>query len=132
VEDKNGKYLGTVGNVVLDSWSGELKKFSVRAEPVDTTLFYSPEDVAEASGTAIKLKIAFGETNTTVQYGAKVVDKDGKYLGTVNYLVSDSLTGEVKSFKVKTGSDEQALIFSIDDVDQVTPEKISLKNAQTS
>jgi hypothetical protein len=110
-----------------DSWTGEIRKFSVSAEPVDTTLFYSPDDVAEATENRVKLKIALSETDTSVEYGAKVVDQEGKLLGSVNYLVNDSLTGEVKNFKIETETDEQGLIFSMEDVEKITPGEIRLK-----
>jgi hypothetical protein len=48
VEDKNSKLLGTVNNVIKNSWTGDISKFSVRTELTDTDLFYSPEDVSEA------------------------------------------------------------------------------------
>ena len=127
VEDRHGKILGTVTNVMRDSWTGEIRKFSVSAEPVDTTLFYSPDDVAEATENRVKLKIALSETDTSVEYGAKVVDQEGKLLGSVNYLVNDSLTGEVKNFKIETETDEQGLIFSMEDVEKITPGEIRLK-----
>jgi hypothetical protein len=56
VEDKNGKHLGQVNNMVQDSWSGDVKKFSVRTELADTDVFYSPDEVSEATTTAVKLK----------------------------------------------------------------------------
>ena len=127
VEDKNGRFLGSVKNVVRDSWTGEIKKFGCREGNLENTLFYSPEDVDVAASDHVKLKIAFSETNASVQYGARVYDKNRKFIGTVNYLVNDSLTGEIKSFKVETDKDEQGLVFSLEEVAEITPEEIVLK-----
>ncbi|MDD5703192.1 MAG: hypothetical protein PHU23_14235, partial [Dehalococcoidales bacterium] len=115
--------MGAVRNIVRDSWTGEIRKFGVTTEPEGTVLFYSPQDVAEIKDTGIKLKIVFGEANVSVQYGSEVFDKNGIFIGTVNYLVSDSLTGAIKSFKVKTDYDDHALIFSLEDVEKTTPEE---------
>ena len=129
VEDKNGKSMGTVSNVVIDSWTGEISKFSVENEALETTVFYSPDVVAESTSTLVKLKIALGEARVPVQYGAKVFDKDGNLIGKVNYLLNDPLTGEIKVFKVEDESTKQELILSLADVERVTPEEIRLKTA---
>jgi len=59
VIDKNGKKLGTVNEVIHDSWSGEISKFQVSTERIETDLFISPEDVAEVTANEVKLKVAF-------------------------------------------------------------------------
>ena len=61
VKDKNGKVLGTVNKVIRDSWTGEISKFQVSTELSELDLFISPEDVAEATPSEVKLKIAFEE-----------------------------------------------------------------------
>jgi len=58
VIDKNGKKLGTINKVIRDSWTGEISKFQVSTIKGDADLFISPEDVAEATGKEVKLKIA--------------------------------------------------------------------------
>jgi sporulation protein YlmC with PRC-barrel domain len=127
VEDINGKVLGSVRNIVRDSWTGEVTKFSVSSEQADWVLFYSPQDISESTETRIKLKIALGDVNSAIQYGAKVFDKNNRLVGTVVYPISDSLTGEVKKFQVKTEPDKENLLFSLEDVDKITPEQIKLK-----
>jgi hypothetical protein len=112
-----------------DSWTGEIKKFSVNTDQIDTVLFYSPNDVSEASESNVKLNIAFGEVNLAIQFGARVFDKNDQYIGTVDYPVSNSFTGKVEKFKVKPVSDQEALIFSIEDVEKVTPDEVRLKIA---
>jgi len=59
VIDKNGKKLGTVNKVIRDSWTGEISKFQVNTIKGDADLFISSEDVAEATGKEVKLKVAF-------------------------------------------------------------------------
>ena len=59
VIDKNGKKLGTVNKVIRDSWTGEISKFQVSTIKGDADLFISSEDVAEATGKEVKLKVAF-------------------------------------------------------------------------
>jgi sporulation protein YlmC with PRC-barrel domain len=130
VKDKNGKVLGTINRVVRDTWTGDIKKFSVSTELADTDLFYSAGEVAEATGEEVRLRIAFGEANYMgIQYGAKVTDRNGKEIGTVDYPVSDSLTGEITKFKVSTDPADIDVFFSIDDVAEATPSEVKLKIA---
>jgi sporulation protein YlmC with PRC-barrel domain len=63
VIDKNGKVLGSVTHLARDGWSGEVKKFIVNRKPPDKDLFFTPEDVLEATDASIKLKIALDEAN---------------------------------------------------------------------
>ena len=58
VVDKNGEPLGSVDHVARDGWSGEIRKFIVNRNPPDDDLFLSPEDVAEATETTVRLKAA--------------------------------------------------------------------------
>ncbi len=50
--------MGFVDHVARDGWSGEVRKFIVNRNPPDHDLFVSPEDVAEATETTVKLKAA--------------------------------------------------------------------------
>jgi sporulation protein YlmC with PRC-barrel domain len=61
VKDRNGRVLGTVNKVIRDSWTGEISKFQVSSELNEAGLFISPENVAEATPSEVKLKIAFDE-----------------------------------------------------------------------
>jgi sporulation protein YlmC with PRC-barrel domain len=63
VIDKNGKVLGSVTHLARDGWSGEVKKFIVNRKPPDKDLFFTPEDVLEATDASIKLKIALDESS---------------------------------------------------------------------
>jgi sporulation protein YlmC with PRC-barrel domain len=63
VIDKNGKVLGSVSHLARDGWSGEVKKFIVNRKPPDKDLFFTPEDILEATDTTIKLKTALDESS---------------------------------------------------------------------
>jgi hypothetical protein len=60
VVDRNDKEVGSVTHLARDGWSGEVKKFIV-SRP-DKDLFFTPEDVLEATDTVIKLRIAVDES----------------------------------------------------------------------
>lgn len=66
VIDKNGKVLGSVNHLARDGWSGELKKIIVNRRPPDKDLFFTPEDVLEATDNMVKLKFAPDESNGNV------------------------------------------------------------------
>jgi sporulation protein YlmC with PRC-barrel domain len=51
-----------------------------------------------------------------IEYGAQVIDKDGKALGTVDYLIRNSWTGEISKFRVKDDSSENVLILSPENI----------------
>ncbi|MDD4985340.1 MAG: hypothetical protein PHQ43_06055 [Dehalococcoidales bacterium] len=57
VVDSEGKVLGIIDYVIRDTWSGEFRKFIVRAKPPASDFAFSPEDVVEADGHEVKLKI---------------------------------------------------------------------------
>ncbi len=65
VVDKNGKSLGTVDHIVLDSWSGEPRKFVVRLEDEVSAVYFLPKDVAEATKEKVKLNLAVEEMEQT-------------------------------------------------------------------
>ena len=128
VVDKNGKAVGMVDKVLLDKWSGEITKFKVNTGKGEADLLISPDDVLEADPREVKLKIAIDEPHPQmgVEYGAEVVDKNGKLLGKVDYIVSDAWTGESSGFKVNLAGSKDDLIISTDDVLEVTPAKVRL------
>jgi hypothetical protein len=64
-----------------------------------------------------------------IEYGAKVVDKDGRFIGTVDYRIRDSYTGALRKFRVKTELKDLEPFFSVADVLEATAETIKLKNA---
>lgn len=130
VIDKNGKNLGRVDRVVRDTYSGDISKFTVSTNLADMDLFYSPEHVLEADEKIVKLNVAFEKPNLMgIQYGAEVIDKNGELLGTVDYPIADTLTGEITKFKVATQKTEEDLFFSSQDVLEATPAQVKLRIA---
>lgn len=128
VVDKSGKVVGVVDKVLLDKWSGEITKFKVNTGKGEADLLISPDDVLEASPREVKLKIAMDEPHPQmgVEYGAEVVDKNGKSLGKVDYIVSDAWTGESNGFKVRLAKSKTDLLISTDDVVEATPTRVRL------
>ena len=59
VIDKSGKVLGTVDHLMHNTWTGETSKFAVRRK--DRDLFFSVEDVLEATNTEVKLNISLDD-----------------------------------------------------------------------
>ena len=128
VIDKSGKVLGVVDKVVLDKWSGEIAKFKVNTGNGETDLLISPEDVSEATPSKVKLKIAMDEPQPQmgVQYGAKVFDKNGELIGTVDYITNDAWTGETSGFKVSSEKAKSDLLISTKNIIETTPNRVKL------
>ena len=61
VVDKNNRSLGTVDHIVMDSWSGEPRKFVVRLEDDISAVYFTPQQVAEVTKGKVKLNLAFEE-----------------------------------------------------------------------
>ncbi len=59
VIDKSGKVLGTVDHLMHNTWTGEISKFAVRRK--DRDLFFSVEDVLEATNAEVKLNISLDD-----------------------------------------------------------------------
>jgi len=59
-----------------------------------------------------------------VEYGTEVIDKKGKVLGTVDYVIRNTETGEVSKFMVHRELPERELFFSPQDVLEATKSKI--------
>jgi sporulation protein YlmC with PRC-barrel domain len=61
VKDKNGKVLGTVNNVIRDSWTGEISKFQVTTDPTEVGFFIPPQNIDKATPKEIILNVALEE-----------------------------------------------------------------------
>ena len=61
-----------------------------------------------------------------VEFGAKVVDKDGKTLGTVAHIVNDTWTGELRKFIVRRKAPDEDLFLSAKDILEITDDVIRL------
>lgn len=62
-----------------------------------------------------------------VEFGAKVIDRNGKVLGTIDHLMRNTWTGEITKFAVRRKAPDEDLFFSTKDVVEVTKTKVSLK-----
>ena len=62
-----------------------------------------------------------------LEYGAKVIDKNGEILGHVNHIARDTWTGEIRKLLVRRKAPAQDLFFSPEDVAEVTKGKIKLR-----
>lgn len=65
VVDKNGKALGEVDYIVMDSWSGEPRKYMIYREQEDDAVFFTPGQVAEVAKGKVKLNVANEELEQT-------------------------------------------------------------------
>jgi hypothetical protein len=61
VEDKNKIVLGRIDHIVVDTWSGEQRKFVVRRDAPQSDIFFSPEHVAQATGEKVTLNLSLDE-----------------------------------------------------------------------
>jgi len=61
-----------------------------------------------------------------IKYGAKVVDIDGKVLGTVDALMRNTWTGEVSKFVVNRKHTTKDLFLSPEDVFEATEAEVKL------
>lgn len=65
VTDKNGRRLGEVGHIIMDSWSGEPRKFVVRLDDDVSAVYFKPEHVAAVKGQEVSLNLSFEEMDKT-------------------------------------------------------------------
>jgi len=61
-----------------------------------------------------------------IQYGATVIDANGEVLGTVDHLMRNTLTGEIKKFVVRRKAPEQDLFISSQSVRHCTGSAVEL------
>ncbi len=65
IEDKNGQNLGEVDRVIMDTWSGEPRKYVIRLDDNISAIYFAPKDVAEVSEKKARLKLAADELERT-------------------------------------------------------------------
>lgn len=64
-----------------------------------------------------------------IKYGAEVLDKTGKVLGTIDYIVRDTYTGDIREFKVNSDLVEADLFYSPEDILESAAGYVKLKSA---
>jgi Fe-S cluster assembly iron-binding protein IscA len=57
VVDGNDKRIGSISKVILDTWSGEPRKYAVRLEGKVDMVFFTPQQVDTASKDKVKLTV---------------------------------------------------------------------------
>ena len=65
VVDKNDKPLGEVDHIVMDTWSGEPRKYMVRLADDVSAVYFTPKNVAEVTKKNVKLNLAAEEAERT-------------------------------------------------------------------
>jgi sporulation protein YlmC with PRC-barrel domain len=58
VVDKNGRHIGTVNKIILDTWSGEPRKYAVRLTGKIDMVFFTPQQVDTVTADSVKLAVA--------------------------------------------------------------------------
>jgi sporulation protein YlmC with PRC-barrel domain len=61
------------------------------------------------------------------QYGAEVTDKNGRSLGTINYVVRDTWSGEIRKFMIYRKAPETDLVMTTEDIAEATENTVKLK-----
>jgi len=61
-----------------------------------------------------------------IEYGAEVMDRDDKVLGTVAHVIRNSWTGEISKFVVRRKAPDRDLFLSPEEVLEVTSTGIRL------
>jgi hypothetical protein len=65
VFDKNDKAIGKISRIILDTWSGEPRKFVIRLTDNISALYFKPQHIAEATEKKVKLNIALEDMEST-------------------------------------------------------------------
>lgn len=65
VLDKNNKALGKIDRIVLDTWSGEPRKYVIRLADRVSALYFKPAHIAEVNEKGVKLNISSEEMEKT-------------------------------------------------------------------
>ena len=61
-----------------------------------------------------------------IEYGATVLDKNGQNLGTVDYVIRDSWTGELKKFVIRRNPEKSDLFLPPDHVQEADKDTVKM------
>ena len=61
-----------------------------------------------------------------IEYGAEVIDREGNALGTVDYVIRNSWTGEISKFRVRRDPSGSELMFSPEEILESAETKIKV------
>ncbi len=62
-----------------------------------------------------------------IEYDTKVVDRNGKVVGVVDYIMRNTWTGEISKFMVRQSTLGKEVFFSAEDVLQVKGGEVKLR-----
>jgi hypothetical protein len=65
VFDKNDKAIGKISRIILDTWSGEPRRFVIRLADNISAVYFRPQHIAEATENKVKLNITFEDMEST-------------------------------------------------------------------
>ncbi|MFC1901270.1 hypothetical protein ACFLYN_06745 [Chloroflexota bacterium] len=65
------------------------------------------------------------------QIGATVLDNKGKSLGSIDYVMRDTWTGEIKKCMIYNKPPDKDLIFTVDDISEATESVLKLNISST-
>ena len=63
---------------------------------------------------------------TAQQFGVEVVDKDGRSLGKIDYIIRDTWSGDIKKYIIYRKRPDEDISFSPDDISEITGNNIKL------
>lgn len=61
-----------------------------------------------------------------IEYGAEVIDREGKTLGTVDYVIRNSWTGEISKFRISSNSLGSEFFFSPEEILELVEDSIKV------
>lgn len=64
-----------------------------------------------------------------IKYGAEVLDKTGKVVGMIDYIVRDTYTGNIKKFKVNSDLMDADLFYAPEDILESSATHVKLKSS---
>ena len=62
------------------------------------------------------------------RFGLEVVDKNGRSLGTINYVIRDTWSGDIKKYIIYKQPPDKDISFSPDDISEATESTIKLNS----
>jgi len=62
-----------------------------------------------------------------IEFGAKVIDREGKLLGNVDYVMRDTWTGDITKFMVRRKAPDTDLFLTPEDIGEAKAGTLKLK-----
>ncbi len=55
---RDGKSLGNVDYIIRNAWTGEISKFRIRRDSLDSEIILSTDQIIDSAGTKIKVDVS--------------------------------------------------------------------------